>query len=128
MNVYSSDLHPGQPGSEAASAPASGVADSATRRWDALHAAAGAVAELAGLVPELSGGAPDFATLLADAPRWKAALVSSALEDIAAFMQSGLTALLAVNAENRDPSAAALALWAEFVQARGDVLKLLPDQ
>lgn len=129
MDAYSSDLHTGEPGREALGAHVSGVADSAARRWKALHTAAGAVAGLADLPPEQApGGVPDFTALLADAPRWRAALANSALEDITAFMQSGLTALLAAHVEDRDPSAAALALWTEFVHARNEVLKLLRNE
>lgn len=118
MNGYSSDFPFGEPG-----------ADSANARWETLHTAAGAVAGLAHLAPEDTlNGAADFAAALAAAPRWKAELADSALEDISAFLQTGLTALLAVHKENRDPSAAALALWTEFVIARDGVLNLLPDR
>ena len=118
MNGYSSDFPCREP-----------ATDSANARWETLHTAASAVAGLAHLPPEdRLNDAANFAAALGAAPRWKAELANSALEDIAAFMQTGLTALLAVHTENRDPSAAALALWIEFVLARDGVLKLLPDR
>lgn len=118
MNGYSSEFPSREPD-----------ADSANARWETLHTAASAVAGLAHLPPEDAlNGAANFAAALAAAPRWKAELANSALEDISAFLETGLTALLAVHKENRDPSAAALALWTEFVLARDGVLKLLPDR
>ncbi|MDZ4308640.1 hypothetical protein [Allopontixanthobacter sp.] len=139
MNIHSSEFHPQEPGQSSAATPDEGhtpapirdseFLDSAARQWEALHGAAGAVGSLAHLPPEQTRcDAADFAALLAGAPRWKAQLANTSLEDIGAFMQSGLAALLAVHAENRDPSAAALALWSEFAQARDAVLELLPER
>ena len=129
MSIHTYDFHQGEPNPGAAGTPGTALAESAARHWDALHTAAGAVAGLAHLPPEDTPcGAANFASLLAAAPPWKAELAKSALDDIAAFMQSGLTALLAVHAENREPSAAAHALWNEFVHARDAVLKILPRQ
>lgn len=138
MNAYSSEFH--QLRSEAESGPladqaavdaaavstaaGSEEADAIAQRWDALHAAAAAVAGLAQLRlgPE-SCETPDFAGFIAGAPCWKVTLLRNGLDDIAAFMQSGLTALLAVNAAGRSPAAAASALWAEFVQSRNSLLE-----
>ena len=130
MNAYSSDFHHLRSDAESGTAGDMDAAsspdpiDPIAARWAALHTAATAVAHLAQLDPEREGGAaPDFAAMITDAPDWKADLLNNGLDDIAAFMQSGLTALLAVNAAGRNPAAAAAALWAEFEQSRDALLE-----
>jgi hypothetical protein len=97
-------------------------------RWSALHDAANAVAALAGLAAEK----PDLAVRafpgrLRDAGGRRFQLVDHGVADIAAFMQPGLAALLAVSARGQDATAPALALWQEFYAARAAVMGLLPD-
>ena len=125
MNAYSSEFHQlrsqaengARPDQGAAKAP--GPAGQLARRWAALHGAASAVAGLAQIMPEQqSRETPDFAAFIADAPGWKAELLRNGLDDIAAFLQSGLTALLAANAAGRNPAAAAFALWTQFEYSR----------
>lgn len=124
MNAYSSDFHP-------LTCAAEYRANSITMRWAALHNAAAAVASLAQLPPEQLAGEPrsgealDFAAIIARLPDWKASLLDHGLDDVAAFMQSGLAALIAVKADGREPAAAAAALWAEFDHARASLLDLL---
>ncbi len=97
-------------------------------RWSALHDAANAVAALAGLAsekPELA--VRTFPGRLRDAGGRRFQLVDHGVADIAAFMQPGLAALLAVSARGQDATAPALALWQEFHAARAAVMALLPD-
>lgn len=125
MNAYSSEFHQLSsqaengtlPGQDAANSP--DLTDEFTRRWAAVHGAAAVVADLAQIAPEQdTRETPDFAGIIADAPGWKADLLRNGLDDIAAFMQSGLRALLAANAAGRNPAAAAFALWTQFEHSR----------
>lgn len=98
-------------------------------RWAALGDAGKVVAMLAGAEPE----APDlrlrnFPLLIREAPQWQRELAQNAVEDLAAVMEPGLAALLAINARGADSRPAARALWAEFRAARHAVLELLPQQ
>lgn len=98
-------------------------------RWAALSDAGAVVAALAGVEPET----PDlrlrnFPLLIREAPLWQRELAQNAVEDLAAVMEPGLAALLAINARGADPRPAARALWAEFRAARQAVLALLPQQ
>jgi len=129
MNAYSSEFHQLRSQAEKDSLPDRDAANTAeradvlARRWVAVHAAAAAVASLAQIAPEQdSRKAPDFAAFIATAPGWKADLLRNGLDDIAAFMQSGLTALLAANTAGRNPAAAAFALLTQFEHSR-DALK-----
>ena len=98
-------------------------------RWAALHDAAAAVSMLAGLAPEK----PDpvvrgFPGRVRDHAGKRFALVEHGLADMAAFMQPGLAALLAVNARGQDATAPALALRREFHSARAAVMALVPSE
>lgn len=98
-------------------------------RWAALHDAAAAVAALAGLAPEK----PDQAVRslpgrARDAGGARFMLAEQGAADIAAVMQPGLAALLAVNARGQDAAVPALALWKEFHAARSAVLALVPAE
>lgn len=96
-------------------------------RWAALHDAASAVAMLAGLTPEKPIPAVrSFPAHVRDHAGRRFALVEHGVSDIAAFMQPGLAALLAVNARGQDATAPALALWQEFHVARAAVMALVP--
>lgn len=99
--------------------------DTLTEQWEAVHEAAGAVAALA----QLGGEAPpaDLADLPARAAAgggWRYDMTARAIEDIAAFMQPGLRALLALTARGQDTTAAALTLWREFHSARSAIIEL----
>lgn len=149
MNAYSSDFHRlgNFPQSDCAAASsaaeprvheqapdiagsiAGAMAGSMVFRWAALHDAAGAVAALANLPLDSASRDPEqFAIMIADAPSWKAGLLSDRLDDMAAFMQAGLSALLTVNAAGRNPAAAALALRHEFKQSRDALMDLAFEQ
>lgn len=97
-------------------------------RWAALHDAANAVAMLAGLAaekPDPSIGA--FPGRVRDSGGRRFGPVEQGVADIAAIMQPGLAALLAVRARGQDAAVPALALWQEFHAARAAVMALLPD-
>lgn len=88
-------------------------------RWEALHLAADAVAQLAQLGHERPVGA--IASLPARAARvggWRCEAVVNGIDDLALVMQTGLRALIAASDQGRDTTAAALTLWREFHAAR----------
>ncbi|MBU2339938.1 MAG: hypothetical protein KKE77_01675 [Alphaproteobacteria bacterium] len=88
-------------------------------RWDALHDAADAVAQLAQLANARPGGA--IATLPTRAARaggWRCRAVANGIDDLALVMQTGLRALIGAADNGRDTTAAALTLWREFHAAR----------
>lgn len=113
------------PGSRAsfAQAPASAT----SLRWAALADAANVVAALAGIEPERPGPEMrNFPALIRDAEVWRREQAENGVADLAAVMEPGIAALLAVNARGADPKPAAMALWREFTAARAAVLALLP--
>ena len=103
------------------------AADGLAERWAALHDAADLVASLAGLAPE-----PNRAEVIALPLRlgpsagWRAHLVEQGIEDIAAIMEPGIAALLALRGRGAEAGPAALALWQEFRAARAALLGLVP--
>ncbi|MGN6497621.1 MAG: hypothetical protein ACTHKM_10240 [Tsuneonella sp.] len=97
-------------------------------QWTALHDAAAAVAALAGLAEERpSAQTRNFPALIRDAGGWRCRLAERGVADLAAIMQPGLKALLAVHARGQDATAAALTLWREFHVARAALLALVPE-
>jgi hypothetical protein len=97
-------------------------------QWAALQDAGGAVGTLAGLAPEkASAKVRNFPALIKDVGGWRLELAARGVADLAAIMQPGLKALLAVSARGQDPTAAALTLWREFHEARAALLELAPD-
>jgi hypothetical protein len=96
-------------------------------RWSALHDAAGSVALLAGLSSEpLPPEVRDLGGLIRAAGGWRAALAEQGIDDLAAILEPGIVALLAVEARGASGKAAAQVLWQEFVQARDALLALVP--
>ena len=96
-------------------------------KWAAVHDAAAAVGELAGLAPEYR--MPDvrnFPAIMRDTGGWRQSVAQQGVDDLAAIMEPGLAALLAVQARGAPVAAAALALWQEFQSARGALLALIP--
>ena len=97
-------------------------------RWTAVAEAAGLVAALAGLKPEgTTRETCDFPARIARAEVWRRERVENGIADLAAVMEPGIAALLAVNARGADPQPPALALWREFVAARAAMLSLLSN-
>ena len=103
---------------------APGAAGTAAARWSALHDAASVVATLAGCVDQHTGPG-DFPRQLAATHGWRKALAETAVDDLAAVMEPGIAALLAVHARGASSAAAAQALWQEFVNARAALLALV---
>jgi hypothetical protein len=100
--------------------------DEIGRKWVTLHEAAAVVAALAGLPPEPIGAElRSFPRRLLDAPHFRRELGRQGLEDIAAIMEPGLAALIAVRTAGRDAAAPAMTLWNEFSASRDALLKLV---
>lgn len=103
------------------------AASAMSMKWSALHDAASAAAILAGVAPEpMTAGQRNFPAVMRDAGGWRRELAEQGIEDLSAVMEPGLSALLAVHARGVDPTAAATALWREFVTARDALLALAP--
>jgi len=103
------------------------AANSNSMKWAALQDAAAAVASLAGLEPERSSAEiRNFPAVIRDVGGWRKELADNGIDDLAAIMEPGIAALLAVNARGGDTGPAALALWREFHAARAALLALVP--
>lgn len=92
-------------------------------KWIALHAAAEVVASLAGIAADTR---PDenFAPTIERAGGWRLTMARQGIDDIAAMMEPGLSALLTLHGQRGDTRAAATALWQEFDRARGALLAI----
>ena len=98
-----------------------------SERWTALADAANVVATLAGLEAEgTSAQMRNFPALIRDAEPWRREHAENSIADLAAVMEPGIAALLALHARGTDSRSAAMALWREFTAARGAILSLLP--
>ncbi|ABD24691.1 hypothetical protein Saro_0243 [Novosphingobium aromaticivorans DSM 12444] len=96
-------------------------------KWAALHEAAAVVCSLAGLQAEIrKSEIRNFPAMMRDTGGWRLDLACQGVDDLAAFMEPGLVALVAVSARGLSPAPAALALWHEFVAARAALLALVP--
>ena len=110
-------------------APLEAAADLCAQQWLALLRAAAAVATLGGLESEVAT-APlaDFPELVAQTGGWRFRVARQGIADLAAVMEPGLTALIAVHARGADPQPAARALLQEFIAARDALLALAPEE
>lgn len=105
------------------------AASAMSMKWSGLHNAAAVVATLAGIAPEpMDAALRNFPVVMRDAGGWRRELVEQGIEDLCAIMEPGISALLAVNARGGNPTAAAMALWNEFLAARSALLALTPPQ
>ena len=96
------------------------------RQWQALHRGASAVASLGGMPPEVqTADIRLFPERVADTTDWRAGLARQGVADLAAVMEPGLTALIAVHARGADPAPAARALLQEFTDARNALLAMV---
>ncbi|MBC2664617.1 hypothetical protein H7F51_03675 [Novosphingobium flavum] len=96
-------------------------------RWLGLHDAAGVVAALAGLpAPTVSPEARNFPQAIAQAGGWRLVHAREGVADLAAILETGIRALLAVHARGTPAAVPARALWDEFVAARDALLALAP--
>ena len=104
-----------------------GVSSATSMKWAALADAANVVAILAGIEPERpSPEQRNFPALIREAEAWRKVRAEHGIDDLAAVMEPGIAALLAVNARGADPRPAALSLLHEFNAARAALLGLLP--
>jgi hypothetical protein len=95
--------------------------------WSALHDAAAVVATLAGLQQEMrKPEIRNFPAIMRDTGGWRYEHARQGVDDLTAFMEPGLAALLAVSARGQSPRVPALALWHEFIAARSALLALIP--
>ena len=128
MNAHASHFPaPGANGAGFGSARTTAGASATSMRWAALGEAGKVVALLAGVEPERSDTlVRNFPALIRDAAPWRRQLADSGCVDLAAVMEPGIAALLAINARGADCRPAARALWREFSAARAAMLALLP--
>ncbi|MFM5906444.1 MAG: hypothetical protein ACKOPO_02460 [Novosphingobium sp.] len=97
-------------------------------KWSALHDAAGIVATLAGMAPEvMNAELRNFPAVVRDVGGWQRQMAEEGVDDLAAIMETGIGALLAVHARGIDARVAALSLWQEFLAARSALLSLAPE-
>lgn len=103
------------------------AASAVSMKWAALSDAAEIVAVLAGQEPEKpSPAVRNFPALIRDTGGWRYEFARKGIEDLAAFMEPGLAALLAVNARGANPAVPANALWREYLNAKQALLALAP--
>ncbi|WP_448995000.1 hypothetical protein [Novosphingobium sp.] len=96
-------------------------------KWSALHDAAAVVCTLAGLQQEMrKPEIRNFPAIMRDTGGWRYDLAKQGVDDLAAIMEPGLAALLAVSARGQSPGPAATALWHEFLTSRAALLALVP--
>ena len=125
MNAIPPSMSP--PGAQPRVGFGQASASAPSLKWAALQDAANVVAGLAGLEPErTTPEIRNFPALIREAAAWRRELAERGIDDMTAFMEPGIAALLGVNARGADPRAAALALWREFTRARAAVLALQP--
>ncbi|HQS94992.1 MAG: hypothetical protein B7Y31_02220 [Novosphingobium sp. 16-62-11] len=104
-----------------------GSGNAMSMKWSALHDASSIICQLAGLQPEMrKPEVRNFPAIMRDTGGWRYELARQGVDDLAAFMEPGLAALLAVSARGHSPAPAATALWHEFVSARTALLALIP--
>jgi hypothetical protein len=130
MNAVPPSFHrASEPARAAAGQPnfASAGASATSMKWAALAEAASVVTLLAGVEPERPAAeVRNFPALIREADPWRRDRAEHGIGDLAAIMEPGLAALLAVNARGADPRPAALVLLQEFNAARAALLALLP--
>lgn len=96
-------------------------------KWTAVHEAAVAVGELAGVAPEYrTPNIRNFPAIMRDTGGWRQRLAEQGVDDLAAILEPGLAALLALQGSGASAGAAAQALWQEFHTARAALLALIP--
>ena len=96
-------------------------------KWTAVHEAAAAIGELAGIEPEFrSPELRNFPAIMRDTGGWRYRLAEQGVDDLAAILEPGLAALLALQGSGTPAGAAAQALWQEFNLARAGLLALIP--
>ncbi len=95
-------------------------------KWVAVHEAAAAIAELAGIATEYrTPNIRNFPAIMRDTGGWRLRLAEQGVDDLAAILEPGLAALLALRGCGVPAEAAAQALWQEFHTARAGLLALI---
>ena len=96
-------------------------------KWTAVQTAAAAVGELAGLAPEYrTPEVRNFPAIMRDTGGWRLRLAEQGVDDLAAILEPGLAALVALHGSGVPAAPAAQALWHEFHSARAALLALIP--
>jgi len=95
-------------------------------KWAALRDAGDAVCALAGRERSPPDAIKDFTEIFGSAAGWRLDLAARAIDDLAAVMEQGLSALLSARARGADARAAAAALWREFEAATTAIAALAP--
>lgn len=93
--------------------------------WNGLQRQAGELAKLARIAPDRVPADQSFNQLLANARPWQTTLLAQGIDDVAAMLGSGMTALSTLSGRGQDTTAPALALWREFHAARCALLAVL---
>ena len=102
-------------------------ASAMSMKWSALHDAVGVVGMLAGLASEpMRPEVRNFPAVMRDVGGWRRERSELGIADLAAIMEPGMAALLAVHARGVNSAAPALALWQEFHALRAALLALVP--
>lgn len=91
----------------------------------ALHGQAAALAMLARLAPEPVEIGGELGAVIARAAPWQRTLVAQTVDDCAAMLDSGLSALGTLVRRGQDPATPALVLWREFHAARTAMVNVL---
>lgn len=100
--------------------------DALQTQWQNVHEAAEAIGRLARLAPDVpSVQVLDLPRRAAELGERRYELVARGIDDLAAVLQPGLRALLALSAQGRDPTVAALTLAREFLTARQALVDLV---
>ena len=130
MTAYSPGFPPHSAGKADSLPPQSGFGrrgDAIEIQWAVLQEAAAAVALLAGTAPEpATPQMRDFPALIRETGGWRLRMAEQGIADLAAIMEPGLAALLAIKGRGADSAAPARALLREFQSAHAALLALLP--
>lgn len=133
MNLVPPGFPPPPPAVSGESAPSNGCGpfppalNGIGAKWAALQEIGAVVCAIAGEEREKSSAEiRNFPAVIRDASPGRRMLAENGIEDLAAVMEPGIAALLAVNARGIDATHAARALWREFLAARGALLALVP--
>lgn len=114
------------PSQEANHGAARPAASPMAMKWTAVHEASAAIGELAGIAPEFrTAEIRNFPAIMRDTGGWRLRLAEQGVDDLAAILEPGLAALLALQNSGASAGPPALALWQEFQTARTGLLALI---
>lgn len=102
-----------------------GSASALGLKWQALHDVGATIAKIAKAESEpMTPEVRHFPAAIRDAGGWRRETAEQGIEDIAAMLEPGLTALLASAERGGNPEVPARVLWQEFIGARNALLTL----